>query len=128
MQCLDVRSDQYLKNYNRQKLLPVKHFIEPRKINGKLVLSDDDKTGLENLIYNCIGVKVSFNHTNLNYLEILDLAISPFISASHDRAELLCTTAGALRNTGSNINLKLNANNRFHAMLIAVKNKVIEII
>lgn len=128
MQCLEIRSDQYAKDYNRQKLLPIKQFIEPRKINGKLILSDADKTVLENLIYHCIGVKVSFNNTGLSYLEILDLAISPFINASHDRAELLCTTAGALRNTCSNTNLKLNANNRFHAMLIAVKNKVIEII
>lgn len=127
MRAVNTKSDHYAQNYYIEKLLPVRNFIasHKNKESGKLILSDLDKLKLTRLVYGCIGVQVSFDHTGLSYLEILDLAISPFVTASHNRAWLLCTSSGVIRNIGSSINMKLNANNRFHALMIALSYEVI---
>lgn len=128
MRAVSERGDPYAQAHNLEMLEPIKHFLEAKKRKRCLTLSDDDKVMLANLVNRCTGVKVSFDYDGLNYLEILDLAISSFLNTSSDRAKILCTTAGSLRNISMSIYKKLKANNRFHAMLIATRKGIIKIL
>ena len=119
--------DWVARQYWLDQLEPLNHFIKNNRTHHQLKLSDEQLRALSALLKECLGVSVDFFKSNLSVMELLDLVLSLFLNTSQSRSQVLCTTSGTLRTASCRVNDKLNANNRAHAVFIAIQTRIIKL-
>lgn len=111
--------------YHREQLEPLRHLIANNKVAGKLLLDDAGMRAVESILFDTLKIQVNLDHELLSVMEILDVVLSLFLNHSSHRAFVLGVSAGALRVSAMRMNMKMDANNRLHALYLMQKAGVI---
>ena len=124
VQGTEKESHSYSWNVN---LMPIRHFILDRRIEGRFKVKCDELALLSKLFYELTCIRLDFSKMNpLTVIETLLLGLRVILIKRSDLAYVLGTKEPTIRFYENNISHKLRISDRSQALYIAMRKKIVQ--